>query len=46
MEKKLCLKLDIYKDYSEMLHGQQNIELRNFYNLLIDQHMHNYHKIH
>jgi len=26
-EKELCVKLVIYKDYTEMLHGQQNIKL-------------------
>ena len=25
-EKELCVKLVIYKDYTEMLHGQQNIQ--------------------
>jgi len=28
MKKKLCVKLVIYKDYTEM-HGQQNIKLSN-----------------
>jgi len=29
-EKELCVKLVIYKDYTEM-HGQQNIKLYSFY---------------
>jgi len=27
MKQELCVKLVIYKDYTEMLYGQQNIEI-------------------
>ena len=30
-EKELCVKLVIYKHYTEMLHGQQNIKFSMFY---------------
>jgi hypothetical protein len=36
-KKELCVKLVIYKDYSEMLHGQQNVKFHLKYLCGIDR---------